>query len=210
MVLAHQCWKNDEIVRAQQLLDATPSHLRGWEWEYLNRLCRTGVVRTLDSRTPALYLHDGLGACVTFDRSGKYVAAAVGNGPWSLWNADAGTEYARLSGHTAKVQSVAFSPVDDIAATASRDQTVRLWSVTDRKEMCAARGHDGFVRSVAFSPDGTQVVSGSVDGTVRLWSVPGLDSVAVSEHEGGEVNGVAFSPDGQFVAASGQDAPFES
>ncbi len=94
VVLAHQCWKNGELVRAQQLLDDVPEQLKGsWEWEYLNRLCRTGVLQTLDPDVPTSYLYDGLGPCVDFDRSGMYVGAAAGQGLVVIWHLDSSTEH---------------------------------------------------------------------------------------------------------------------
>ena len=75
-----------------------------------------------------------------------------------------------LTGHTAEVYSVAFSPDGAGIASGSRDETIRLW---DAKTGVAIgeplRGHTRPVESVAFSPDGARIASGSGDTTIQLW-----------------------------------------
>jgi WD40 repeat protein len=81
-----------------------------------------------------------------------------------------------LTGHTDRVNAVAFSPDGHTLTTGSNDQTVRLWNVTDRTHPTPLgqplTSHTSFVYAVAFSPDGHTLASGSRDQTVRLW---GLD-----------------------------------
>jgi WD40 repeat protein len=49
---------------------------------------------------------------------------------------------AYLTGHTDRVEDIAFSPDGKLLASASKDATVRLWDVVTRKELwqCTARG----------------------------------------------------------------------
>jgi WD40 repeat protein len=63
-----------------------------------------------------------------------------------------------LTGHTADVGSVAFSPDGRTLATGSGDYTVILWDLSDparpHRVGDALTGHTATVDSVTFSPDG--------------------------------------------------------
>lgn len=49
--------------------------------------------------------------------------------------------------------SVAYSPVSNLLATGSYDNTVRLWNPETGDLLQSLNGHMGWVRSVIFSPD---------------------------------------------------------
>jgi tRNA A-37 threonylcarbamoyl transferase component Bud32 len=78
-------WKDNEIVRAEQLLKECPESRRGWEWQYVYRLCHTdlhtlkghtravrGVVFSPDGKRLARSLSDyGLSAILSAGDSGR-------------------------------------------------------------------------------------------------------------------------------------------
>jgi WD40 repeat protein len=86
-----------------------------------------------------------------------------------------------LSGHTALIFGVAFSPDGSRVATASSDQTVKVWSVETGEELLTLRApsSDGFA-SVAFSPDGKVLLAASRDGLVRGYLMDTNDLVALA------------------------------
>ena len=107
-------------------------------------------------------------------------------GPVRPWNvARRVFAMGELTGHTSKVNSVAFSPLSLdglMLATGSSDGTVRLWNIGIRavpgqnfaivKSIKTLTGHTSkVVNSVAFSPDGNTLATGSSDGTVLLWGL---------------------------------------
>src|SRR5262249_30291621 len=76
-----------------------------------------------------------------------------------------------LSGHSAEVWGVAFSPDDKYIVTASVDKTARLWDAQTGTFIREFVGHTDTLYDVAYSPDGKTILTGSGDKTARLWDV---------------------------------------
>ncbi|ORM42247.1 putative cytosolic iron-sulfur protein assembly protein Ciao1 [Babesia sp. Xinjiang] len=100
-----------------------------------------------------------------------------------------------VKGHSERIWSVCWSPVDDVFATSSSDCSVRIWRVNRRKEKvtslsqpCASYDADccsdyeivleavidnyfkKTVRNVRFSVDGEYLICASFEGTATIWS----------------------------------------
>lgn len=104
------------------------------------------------------------------------------------------------------VAEVAFSPTQNIIATASYGKFISIWDRETDKLLKMLKGHEESVLSTAFSPNGKTLVSGSKDKTVRLWDVETLEVKHVLEGHQLPVTSVAFSPDGTTFASGGMDA----
>ncbi|MFZ1025259.1 MAG: WD40 repeat domain-containing protein [Limnoraphis robusta] len=108
-----------------------------------------------------------------------------------------------LEGHEKDVVGVAFSPTEEMIATASLDNTVKLWK-TDGTLIRTLEGHEDSVLGVAFSPKGDLLATASVDKTVKLWKPDGTLVTTLKGHGDG-VRGVAFHPLGNLIATASDD-----
>ena len=110
-----------------------------------------------------------------------------------------------LEGHSACVDSVAFSPDGMRLAPGSADCMVRLWDVVSGANTATLQGHRSSANSVVPSPDGLLLASGS-DSTVQLWDVVSGTTTATLEGHSSAVHSIVFSPDGQLLVSGSRDA----
>lgn len=134
---------------------------------------------------------------VAFDPKDEHrLVSGSENGTLQIWDTVTGQPVCPpLTGHTAAVYSVAFSPDGKRIVSGSGDSTVRIWDAANGAPVGdALRGHSAAVKSVAFSPDGQRIVSGSQDRTLAVWDVANEHRIQVLAGHTDFVRSVAFSP----------------
>lgn len=176
-----------------------------------------GEPGSLTSRV--LWRHGGSVTSVAFDGTGRWLASAsddatvkvidLGAIAGDRWGAIATGERAplTLTGHRARVWSVALDGAGRYLASGGDDRTVRVWRLDALEaEPQVIEGHNFWVGGVSFSPDGRTLAAAGYDKTIRLWDVNHLDesSRILRGHEQ-SVTSVVFTPDGQRLISGSYD-----
>jgi WD40 repeat protein/serine/threonine protein kinase len=175
----------------------------GWDVNQSTSVPRELKVWDAQTGQELLSLKDmGSGCPGIFSPDFKHVAAVVGQ--WKaprikVWDVQTGQEVFTLQGHTAFVESLAFSPDSKHLASGSGDRTILIVDVQRGQQIRTLKGHTSYW-SVAFSPDGKRLASGGDGGTVAVWNAQ-KDSDTLTL----QGSRVAFSPDFRRLASATAD-----
>ena len=158
------------------------------------------------AQEPILLEHGGGVRTVEFSPVDASVVASAGESNIiKLWNSRNNTART-LKGHTAVVNSVAFSPNGELLASGSDDRTIKLWNVHNQQNIATFQHGNARIKALTFSPDGRILATGG-DWHIKLWNVGDWTEIATLRHEAW-ARALVFSPDGRFLAAGkGHEGP---
>jgi WD40 repeat protein len=133
-----------------------------------------------------------------------------------------GSDAARvLTGHTAAVFCIAYSPDGRLLLSGGFDQQILVWSTDDGRLLYAFPDHVTITISIAFHPGGELLPTADDDVVVRLWRIAPAalqleplvpeemsDAVELRAELRGHSNAiemVRFSPDGRRLYSASKD-----
>ncbi|WVQ83639.1 hypothetical protein IAT38_005781 [Cryptococcus sp. DSM 104549] len=129
-------------------------------------LVRYRNFRTFTSPTPVQF------SSLAVDPSGDVVCAGSQDSfEIYMWSVQTGKLLDILSGHTAPVSGLAFSPTGNELASASWDRSVRLWSVFGRSRAVEPITLSGEATALAWRPDGKEICTATLDGQLSFIDV---------------------------------------
>ncbi|HXD30757.1 MAG TPA: caspase family protein [Pyrinomonadaceae bacterium] len=109
------------------------------------------------------------------------------------------------TGHTSRVNCIAFGPDGTWLASGGADNSIKIWDVRSGRELRPLNGHTGWIKALAVSRDGKWVASGSNDRTVRVWDVISGQQVKYFSGHTAAVESLAFSDDARLLASGSAD-----
>jgi WD40 repeat protein/serine/threonine protein kinase len=213
VALAFQEWQQVDARSSQALLRDCPPALRGWEWNYVNRLSH------LHEREFPPF-KNSLAAIAVRPDGGAFALADVQGGVivYDPVRARALAEFPPPKSFIPMIEhtrSVAYSPDGGLLASVLEPDTVVLRDGRDpSREVARLKDPKEQLErfaAVAFSPDGkTLATVGGQEGivesyTLKLWSVTGRTMLKKLTGHTNSVRGVAFDPTGRLAATSGND-----
>jgi len=108
------------------------------------------------------------------------------------------------TGHSASIQTIAFSPGDDIIASAGDDNKIILWDFLTSKQYLVLLGHTKKITGISFHPNENILVSSSLDSTVRFWDLKSGKCNEIIQFKY-PLFCVEFNPDGKSLAVGGKE-----
>ena len=142
-------------------------------------------------------------SAIALDTSGTEMALGTPSGAIVVVSLHDGS-FQLMHGHTAEVESVAFSPDGRSLVSVSLDKTARIWDLPSRR--CQrVLDHPGRLHSVAFRPDGRAFATAGEDGLVQVWDAASGGLLASPSGTSCAVVSLVYSPDGAMLIANASD-----
>lgn len=138
-----------------------------WEWESGHEIPTTATLPLA-----RLEFVEGAGGLATIQGNSGFTRPTV-----SIFDVDTGARRDELdlaSGHTGRVQGIAFAPVQPLFVTADEHGMILLRDLKTGDPRVRFKGHDAAITAVRFAADGQQFATAAKDRTVKLWNVSNL------------------------------------
>lgn len=118
-----------------------------------------------------------------------------------LWNLQSGQPSQKLTGHSDRVSSLAWSS-DGKLASGSSDGTIIVWDLENSHPAITLQQNEARVNNLSWSPNGKRLASGSLAKMVIVWDLASSQPALIQE-PWDLVTSVSWSPAGRLAYVSG-------
>ena len=137
-------------------------------------------------------------------QDGQQIVTGDNVGTVFVWTLENNTPVLTIPAHTARVNSVVFSPDGNMILTAGNDKTARLWD-SKTGSLLHEFQHDNWVKDARFSDDGDWIVTASADKTAKVWDARTYAELLVLKGHTDFVDVALFSHDGSRIYTASDD-----
>jgi WD40 repeat protein len=141
----------------------------------------TAILTTTWTFTDVVVTTSGVIRQIAWNQDGELFAVATSVGMF-IYGADT-LEVERSISIGEPVQSVAFSPVEDLLASGSLKGDIQWWFPDTGRYAGSFKGGRLGVNSLSFSAQEDVMASGSDDGTIRVWNPAQLLDSGIVEYQ---------------------------
>lgn len=209
---AHAEFRNGQSARALTLLNSCREDLRGWEWHYVNRLCRPEQLALPTTRPDGSKCNF---QTAHFSPDGKLILTADGDSRASLWDAGTGAFVRSFAEEKIKVRHAHFSPDGKQILTSCDATTATIWDAATGKPVRTLERPQRAIGAANWSADGKRLVtSGNRDLTVwdaetgkELRSFPSIAFYSCRpsfDKDGSRIVSNGFGASGTFETETGK------
>jgi WD40 repeat protein/serine/threonine protein kinase len=199
IALADAAYREGNMRRVRELLEACPADLRGWEWYRL--------IHILDQSIMTLHGHRFRVNSISLNLDGKRIASGSADRSIKVWNWVTGKELMTISkAHENEITCVSFSPDGTRLVSSDGSGEIKVWDVTSGNKVMTLEGHNDWVFSTALSLDGKHIASTAYGNKmIKVWDMETGDKImSLCGHEE-DIYSVAFSPDSKLIVSGSSD-----
>ena len=204
----------NNIRGTHRLLDSCPEHLRGWEWQYLNRVSRQELFS---------YDHESVPVnSVAYSPDGKTLATGCNEGIIRFWDCNSKQLLHEFKAHDVALGRLDFTPNGKFLVSATSfyqpagDGQIKVWDVSTRKLSSEVAGIKDLVYFFDIGASGTQIAYScaprhmSIPADIFIWDMASQQIVRTLSGHSADVSSADFSPDGKRLVSCGRTSLHDS
>ena len=195
--LAYQAWHDNNVARAETLLNRTNPQYRDWEWHFVKQLCNSEK-QTLRGHTGIPFrmrLSPDAKRMVSIGRVHSVPASVIDPNIY-YWDLESGNVIKKLP-----FRGYAISPDAKLVACEKvEDGPIIIHDIETDKEISRVPAHQGGTAWANFNSDGSRLATTGPDKRIRIFeTATGNEVLKIDVPNRKLVHDVKFSPDDRLL-----------